>query len=161
MSSSRIDLAWTDPGGGTVTDTQIWRNGSLWKTVGSRLSSYQATGLSEGTSYAFKVRYVNDGTNGDFSNEDSAYTKLAAPSVLVGVKTSSSAVDLTWNDNSSHETNQRIHKNGSLFATVGADVEFYAATGVDADADSFKVQATNPAIPSSDFSNEVSPPYPE
>ena len=62
VSSSRIDLSWTD----TLTETgfRIWRSldGSSWAliaVVGADVSSYQDTGLASSTTYFYQVSAYN------------------------------------------------------------------------------------------------------
>lgn len=62
----------------------------------------------------------------------------AAPSALSATPVSSSAIDLSWTDNSSDETSFNIERsldgtNFSSLGTVGSNVSYYADTGLGAD----------------------------
>jgi FtsP/CotA-like multicopper oxidase with cupredoxin domain len=82
----------------------------------------------------------------------------AAPSGLNATAASSSAIDLSWTDNSNDETSFNIERSlggnsFSLLASVGADVVGYSDTGLSPDTTySYRVNAEN-ANGSSDWSN--------
>ena len=81
VSSSRIDLSWTD-NSGDESDFHIERktgSGGTWSeidTVSANTVSYQDTGLSAGTAYYYRVRAHrhSDGAYSSYSNEPSATT---------------------------------------------------------------------------------------
>jgi len=70
ISTSQINLSWTAPtndGGSEITGYDIERsldNGNTWYTVTSNTSNndtaYNDTGLSQGTSYTYRVSAIND-----------------------------------------------------------------------------------------------------
>jgi regulation of enolase protein 1 (concanavalin A-like superfamily) len=83
MSGSRIDLNWTDgsanedsfrieraTGGGSFTEVAA---------VGPNVTGYSSTGLSAGTTYAFRVRAANDAGYSMYSNTVTATTSAEAP----------------------------------------------------------------------------------
>ena len=171
-SSSAIDLAWTD-NSSNETGFKIERkteSGSYSQiaTVGAGVTSYQSTGLTASTAYTFRVRATNTTGDSSYSNEASATTLSgsgsapAAPSGLSAAAASSSAIDLSWTDNSSNETGFKIErKTGTLgtysqIATVGAGVTSYQSSGLAPTTTYiFRVRATN-AAGDSPYSNEAS-----
>ena len=85
----------------------------------------------------------------------------AAPSALAATAMSKSRIDLGWSDNSTNETGFRIERStdGTSFAqiaTVGANVQTYASTGLKANKTYYyRVRATN-AAGNSGYSNTAS-----
>jgi len=77
VGSNQVNLAWTDNSndedgfkierkdGATGTFTQV-------ATVGSNLTSFSNTGLTDGVTYFYRVRAFNTGGNSGYSNESSA-----------------------------------------------------------------------------------------
>jgi subtilisin family serine protease len=79
VSSSRIDLKWTDNSNKEKgfkierrTDTAPY---SEIATIGPNVTSYSDMGLSRKTRYYYRIRAFNDQTNSVYSNEASARTK--------------------------------------------------------------------------------------
>ncbi len=81
VSSSQINLAWTGSAGATGYLIQESANGgSSWTQVGSTSStSYQATGLTAGTTYEFRVLATWSNLTSPASGVASATTTGAAP----------------------------------------------------------------------------------
>lgn len=81
--SGQLALTWTAPtntGGSPITGYQVsTNNGSNWTDTGSTSTSHTVTGLTNGTSYTFKVRAVNGIGEGAASNVITA-TPAASPS---------------------------------------------------------------------------------
>lgn len=83
VSSTRIDLAWTD-NSSNETGFRIERKtgaAGAWgeiATAGPGATSYASTGLAPSTNYVYRVRATNGSGDSAFSNEASA-TTLAAP----------------------------------------------------------------------------------
>ncbi len=142
-SSSQIDLSWTD-NSSNETGFKIERKTGSEETyeeiatVGVNTTSYSNTGLSEATTYYYRVRAYNSAGNSNYSNESNATTCPAAPSDLSATAASSSQIDLSWTDNSSGESGFKIErKTGSegtyaQIATVGANLTSYGNTGLTA-----------------------------
>ena len=170
VSSSAIDLAWTD-NAGSETGFKIERRTGAWgtyteiATVGAGATTFQSTGLTASTSYTYRVRATNAAGDSAYSNTASATTLSSsgdvptAPSSLTAAAASSSAINLAWTDNSSNETGFKVErKTGtwgtySQIATVGAGVTSYQSTGLAAStAYTFRVRATN-AAGNSSYSN--------
>ncbi len=168
-SSSAINLSWTDNStnetgfaierktGATGTYAQI-------ATVGANVRTYANTGLAANTNYYYRVRAVNGTVYSSYSNEANATTRTAAPAAptaLAASVTSSSAINLSWTDNSTNETGFAIErKTGATgtyaqIATVGANVRTYSNTGLAANTNYYyRVRAVNGTVYSS-YSNEA------
>jgi subtilisin family serine protease len=166
LSTSEIALSWADnaddeSGFKIERKTNLAGSYSHIVTVSANVDSYDDTGLSEGTTYYYRVLAFN--AAGDSApSEDNATTSLAAPSNLSAVAVSSSRIDLSWTDHSSVESGFRIEQkvgSGGTYteiAVVGTDVEDYSSTGLD-DATTYyyRVRAYKGAIDSV-YSNETS-----
>ncbi len=173
VSSSRIDLAWTD----NSNDEEGFRierctgsgcsNFSQLATVGIGVTSYSNTGLTGGASYSYRVRAYNNGGNSAYSGAATATTPAvqppAAPTGLTPTSASTSQINLTWTDNSSNEAGFKIERcTGSgctgfaQIATVGAGVRSYSNTGLSANTTyGYRVRAYN-ADANSAYSGEAS-----
>lgn len=87
VSSSQIDLSWTD-NSSNETGFKIERktgSGGTWgqiDTVGTGATGYNDTGLAAGTTYYYRVRAYSPVGNSAYSNEDSD-TTLAPPTYSV------------------------------------------------------------------------------
>jgi len=139
ISSSQIDLAWTDNStneAGFYIERSI--NQSVWNTLATAAAdatSYSDTTPSEAVTYYYRVRAYNvDGYSG-YSNTASALTFPAAPTI--GTASAGSPADIaayvTWTDNSGGETSQVIQHtttSGSNYVT-GATVAANATSGTD------------------------------
>ena len=107
--ATEINLIWTDNSDNesgfkierstdtTATWTQI-------ATVSQNTTSYNSTGLTEGTKYFYRVRAYNSNGSSGYTNVASAITPLAAPTNLAGSVIDVNNLALTWTDNSSSET---------------------------------------------------------
>ena len=135
VSATQIDLAWTDnsttedgyriercSGGGCTAFGEI-------ATVGVNATTYQNTGLTQGTGYSYRVRAYNVTGNSEYSN--TAMVPVG-PSGLGATAVSGTQIDLAWTDNATDEDGFRIEQcqgaNCSTFgeiATVGANVTSY------------------------------------
>ena len=126
VSSSRIDLLWTQPnnGGATITGydveyklatAQSWTDASHSGTV--RTDSI--TGLTRVTAYQFRVRAVNSVGNGGWSAIVSASTisGVIGTPTLTATVASSTQVNLSWTE-----------PDGGGNAITGYDVEYKLAT---------------------------------
>lgn len=146
LSWSRIDINWIN-NATNANGVKIERKtgaGGTWTqidTVGSSTSSYANLGLTNGTTYYFRVRAYNSSGNSDYSNEANATTTLLPPSgspTLSASTYSSSRIDLSWTDPSSNEDGFQILRhtedvfigNFTEIATVGPNVTAYTDTAV-------------------------------
>lgn len=147
-SSAQINLTWTDNSndedGFRIERCTGSSCGSFAEiaTVAAGVDNYQSTGLTEGTTYGFRVRAYNGAGNSAFSNTASATTETPLPTLptnLVATATSASQINLTWNDNSTNETGFKIERctgaacsSFAEIATVGAGIVAYQNTGLSA-----------------------------
>lgn len=159
ISQSQVKLDWTD-NAGNEDGFHVYRNGSLYQTLATpNLQTYTASGLAEGTSYDWKVRAYNAGGNSAFTSTVAGATQLATPSTgTLCTPDSGTTVRVRWTDQSGHENNYEIFKNGSSHTTVAADVELYEASAVAGD--TWKVRAIAAALPDSDFTSVRTVPTP-
>lgn len=104
---------------------------------------YSDTGLSASVTYYYRIRAYNANGDSVCSNEASAITFPNIPSNLVATATSSSQINLTWQDNSFNKTGFIIEyaydieiedgwskSNYTHLATVPANTTSYSHTGL-------------------------------
>jgi subtilisin family serine protease len=166
VSASQIDLSWTDNSpneSGFKIERKKGSGGTYSQiaTVTANVASYSDTGLSEATSYYYRVRASSSAGNSSYSNEASATTYPAAPSGLSAEALTSSQINLSWIDNSSGESGFKIERKGgsggtySQKATVAANVTGYSDSGLTASTSYYyRVRAYNDAD-NSTYSNEA------
>ncbi|MCU0485384.1 MAG: protease inhibitor I42 family protein [Anaerolineales bacterium] len=171
VSYSQVNLAWTD-NADNETGFKIERCAGVGcsdfvqvAAVAANVASYANTGLAASTSYSYRVRAYNGAGDSDYTNTASAETLAlptppAAPTSLTATAVSYSQVNLAWTDNATDETGFSIERctgvdcsSFAQIATVGANVNSYANTGLAASTSySYRVRATN-AGGNSDYSN--------
>ncbi|MDP6976627.1 MAG: fibronectin type III domain-containing protein [Acidimicrobiales bacterium] len=161
-------LAWTAPsdtGGSTVTGYRVERStddGTTWATLtadtGSTSTSYTATGLANGTAYAFRVSAVNDAGAGTASSTAST-TPRTTPDAPTGVaaEVGDARSSLSWtapsSDGGSAVTGYRVERSadgGTTWDSVVDDTAStsttYTVTGLDNGTTyAFRVSAVNAA----------------
>lgn len=184
VSSSQIDLSWTDnstnedgfsiercTGSGCTDFAEIAQ-------VGANTTAYSDTGLPAETTHRYRVRGFNSAGNSNYSNEAEATTLAdtgapAAPSDLTGTSSSTGkgknkvfTVDLSWQDNSDNEdvfVIERCTESGkgknkacafSELATVSADTTTYQDGGLSRGTYRYRVKARNTNGDSA-YSNEI------
>ncbi|MCC6931249.1 MAG: fibronectin type III domain-containing protein, partial [Gemmatimonadaceae bacterium] len=108
MSSSRIDVSWSDVTGETSYEVQV--QGGQWPsfvpltTLAANVTAYShsdAVNLSPGTQYCYRVRAVSAAGPSAWSTTPCATTPGGIPAVpgnVVAVATSSSDIDVRWSD---------------------------------------------------------------
>jgi hypothetical protein len=144
FSGNEIDLTWND-NSSDETGFRIERslNGtSNWTeigVVGANIIFYKDVGLScSSATYYYRVRAYRqtDGLYSQYSNVDSAATQPCPPSDLIATTVSKTQIDLSWQDNSSDETQFYIERslngstNWSIISSVGANITQYSNTGL-------------------------------
>lgn len=146
VSTAQINLTWQDNANnetGFVIERATTNDGpfSFVGAVGANVTSFESTGLSANTRYHYKVRAINNDGTSDYSNTASGTTLQipvapTAPTQLAAVGVSTTQINLTWQDNSSSETNFEIYRSNTsggpltLLATVPANQTTYESTGL-------------------------------
>jgi hypothetical protein len=145
ISSSQINLAWTDAAtseSGYVIER--W-SGAYWTQIASlptNYTSYSNTGLTAGTIYYYRVAATSSSGGLFYGPQVSATTQSAlpslpsAPSGLTTAVVSSSQINLTWVDTSTNETGFNVERATATagpwttIATTGSNVVAYSSTGL-------------------------------
>lgn len=167
VGDNQVKLVWKD-NATNETGYKIERktgsgNYSEIATVSANVTNYTNTGLSNNTTYTYRVRAYNAVGNSDYSNE-ATVTIASVPTKPDELKISSTNTDrltITWKDNANNEKGFRIERktgSGSFseIATVSANVTSYTNTGLSNNTTySYRVRAYNDAG-NSNYSNEVS-----
>ncbi len=118
-SSSAINLSWQDNSSNeTSFRVEQLVNGAYQEVqnLAAGTTAAQVTGLAASTSYSFRVRAANSAGYSAYSNVATAATQAApvpvpaAPTGLTAQAASSSAINLSWQDNSSNETSFRVEQ---------------------------------------------------
>jgi alpha-tubulin suppressor-like RCC1 family protein len=164
-SSSQIELFWRDNSNdefGFKIERKIsGTDYSLFAAVGQNVISYSDTTVSPGNVYYYKVCAYNAlDKNGSYSNEINSYPSI--PSSLIITVTSSSQIDLYWNDNSRDEIGFKIGRKindgewDNEFSASNANTPSYSDTMVSpGNVYYYKVCAYNALDNHSDFSSPV------
>jgi len=169
VSSSQIDLAWTD--NATNEDRfEVERCLGAGCTDFARIAvrGADATSFSDGsaapsTTYSYRVRARNVGGPSDYSNVATTTTPQAppaAPTGLLATAASSSQVDLAWTDNATSEEQFEIERctgwgctDFAQIAVRGPNVTSFSDGGLAPGTTySYRVRARNAGGPS-DYSN--------
>jgi hypothetical protein len=149
-SQTQINLAWSFTGDGEdgfyidrATDA-AFTQGLVTYSVGANTTAFSATGLSNNTTYYFRVRAIVSGGS-SVSSATAAATTLktapTAPSSLVAIAVTDTETDLAWMPNSGtyqdgfyidRATNSAFTQN-LVTTAVGASAVSYSATGLNAD----------------------------
>ncbi len=160
-TQSTIDLTWeasTDNVG--VTGYDVYRGNTMIATVAG--TRYQATGLTAGTEYSFRVKAKDAaGNESAFSNTATASTlpeedtqAPTAPSGLAAANETQSTIDLTWEASTDNVavTGYDVYQGDTMIATVPGTR--YQAAGLTPGTEySFRVKAKDAAGNESAFSN--------
>ncbi len=167
MSATSINLAWQDNSTNESEflierKTGVAGGYTQIATVGANVTAYTDAGLSENTSYFYRIRATNAIGNSGYSSETSAtISPPLAPSGLTATVVSTTQIALTWIDNSSDETQFILERktggNGTYvqIATVGANVTTYTDSGLTLNtAYYYRVKCSN-VVGSSTYSNQL------
>ncbi|HET9212590.1 MAG TPA: fibronectin type III domain-containing protein [Thermoanaerobaculia bacterium] len=167
-SSSAINLSWQD----NSTDEDSFRveqfvNGAYQeiKSLAAGTTAVQVGGLAASAAYSFRVRAANAGGYSAYSNIATTTTQAvpvppAAPTALTAQAASTSAINLSWRDNSANEDSFHVQQlvNGAYqeVQILGPNVTSVQIGGLAAATTySFRVVAAN-AVGYSAYSNVAS-----
>ena len=126
VTFQRIDLAWQAAARATAYEIEQSLDGSSWATVRTTsATSAMLFGLESGTTYSFRVRGINSGGPGPYSNVATASTGASvpvAPTGLAATAVSDSRIDLRWSSVSPATTRIVIEAStgGRPFKQVGS-----------------------------------------
>ena len=164
-SSGQVGLSWTAPaanGGAAISGYKVYRSTSsgteaLYKTLGN-VTSYSDTGVTNGTTYYYKVTAVNAVGESTTSNEDSAtpaasVTVPGAPGSIAAAR-GNTQVTVSWSapisDGGSPITGYTVYRrigttgSFSFLATTSGSVTTYTDTNLtNGTAYWYQVSATN------------------
>ena len=104
---TRIDLAWTAPdnGGNAIIGYQLERKTgagsykSISTSIAADATSYSDNSPAPATAYIYRIRAVNAGGTGDWSNQAATTTPATVPAAvdnLAATAISAGAINLTW-----------------------------------------------------------------
>jgi hypothetical protein len=144
VSSNQINLSWKDnstneTGFNVERSTVSSGPYSVIADLGANVTTYSDKGLTQNTTYYYRVQAYNTSTSGTvYSSYTSVVSKktasLAAPSTLTAAVISSTQIKLSWRDNTSYETAYEIERATStggpysVIGSVGVNVITYADT---------------------------------
>ena len=147
-SDTKVDLSWTTPAnnsGDPVTGYSIYQGTSagaetLLTSTSTTATTFPSTGLTNGTTYYFKVTAVTLAGEGPFSNEASA-TPATLPGASSGLRATSGngRAVLDWtapvNNGGSAITSCNIYEGTSsggetLLQSTGSSVPTFTVTGL-------------------------------
>ena len=166
ISSSQINLSWQDNATnetGYKVERKTGASGTYAEiaSLSAGSTSYNNTGLTDGTQYYYRVRAYNSAGNSNYSNESNGTTPMNAPTSLTATAASSTQINLSWQDNSGSESGYRIERKTGVsgtyseIATVGTNVSTYNNTGLTENTTYYyRVRGYNSLV-NSDYSNEA------
>nr|AIF14204.1 fibronectin type III domain-containing protein [uncultured marine thaumarchaeote KM3_66_E12] len=157
--SLKIDLSWSTPtnGGSAVTSYKIERqtSGGAWSTIESSYgdsssTSYTSLGLSESTTYNYRISAINSVGTASASNEASDTTNSSPSQIsqITIIPTDDVGTQLSWtapSDGGSSITGYKIERDGSVIvANSNSIVTSYLDSGLDElTAYSYEISAIN------------------
>ena len=126
-SDTSVALAWTDVAGETgYRIDRSTNNGSTWTTAGSvaaGFTTFTDTGLTEATSYTYRVVATNAAGDSAPSATRSTITLPSAPTGLTATAVSPTQINLSWTDHSSTASTYYIYieqsTNGTTWTQIG------------------------------------------
>lgn len=121
-SDGSIALNWTD-NSGTETSYEVLRNGVVIATIGANSNTYSDSPPSAEQTYTYGVRAV--GKNAVSFTAEVNYTMLGQPSNVALEPTSDNEIFITWQDNSTLESNYLLFRNGIQIATLDPNIVNY------------------------------------
>ena len=174
-TSAQINLSWSDnatneSGFHVERAPDVAGSPGNWEQIAilaPNIRSYASTGLTAATVYWHRVRAYNAGGTSGYSNEASAATlpPPATPTDLAASATSSSAIQLVWQDVATNETGYEIERAPdaggaagawATIATVGPNASSFLNLGLSPTTSYwYRVRAIGTGV-SSSWSNEAS-----
>jgi fibronectin type 3 domain-containing protein len=149
VSDTSMRVTWTAVTGATGYLVERSPDGSVWTTLttATTATTYTDSGLTTDTVYHYRVRANGTTGNGAFSATANRRTILPAVSAFTATPSSTSAVQLSWDD-ASTETGYRIERlsgtTWTLVATVAAGTTNREVTGLSAGTSyQFRIMAVN------------------
>jgi hypothetical protein len=146
ISSSQLDLAWTDNSsnedGFEIERSPDGSTGwTLIHTTAANAEAHSDTGLTEGTIFHYRVRAFNNGGDSAYSASisNSTYHELFAPSDLVANVLGPASIELTWEDTNEYEEGYEVQRsdNGvdgwTVIATLGIGETEYTDNDLEAE----------------------------
>lgn len=131
QSDSSIALTWTDVTGETGYLVQrMPQSTGVWATIatlGSGITSYTDTGLSEASYYNYRIVAINQVVASPSSNASSVATQPKAPTNFTATVISGGEIDLAWTANSSAA--QYYYIDESTDDTNWHQVDYLVGTG--------------------------------
>ncbi|MFM8912285.1 MAG: fibronectin type III domain-containing protein, partial [Flammeovirgaceae bacterium] len=173
ISAISIDLTWVDASD-NETAFQIERSitsGSGFALIATPVAnsvSYTDTGLTENTTYYYRIRAINANGNSGYTSQIVATTLSPAPPVgLAATASTPSSIGVNWTDASNAETGFQIERSFtsgsgfSLIATAVANASAYLDATLTPNTTYFyRIRAVN-ATGNSSYSAEVSATTPQ
>ncbi|WP_165071831.1 fibronectin type III domain-containing protein [Paludisphaera rhizosphaerae] len=153
VSDSAVQVTWTASAGADGYTIERSVNGTNWlpldTTVGTNATSYTDSNLSEGTRFYYRVAATNASGTSTFSDPESAWTRLKAPTGLAAALISASRVGLAWVDVSGLETGYLVERSsdGTNWGdpiTTPANATNVTLTGAFSSTTYFRIQAVGP-----------------
>jgi fibronectin type 3 domain-containing protein len=152
--NAQVTLNWNANGESDIKGYKIYRGNTLIATVTHPVTTYTVTGLTNGTSYSFKVSAV-DNVNNESAKSATVSTAPVAPAdttppaVPYGLwaTAGNAQVNLNWNANGESDIKAyKIYRSNTLIATVTHPETTYTDTGLaNGTSYSFKISAVDNA----------------
>ena len=151
--NQRVMLGWVQPSGGAAVTHYEYEldNSGTWTSTGSTAPSHTVMGLTNGQSYAFRVRAVNSAGASTASGSQSATPTTTVPDALQSLSFTpgNGQVTLRWrapaNDGGDQITHYEYEQDGSgIWISTGSTDTSHTVTGLDnGQAYIFRVRAVN------------------
>ncbi|QOV88077.1 fibronectin type III domain-containing protein [Humisphaera borealis] len=145
ITTTGLTVTWTDNAAGEDGfEVEVSTDGGdTWSTAGTAddvagtgdTGSLVQTGLTEGSTYVYRVRATSGGRLSAWSSTHTVDTRPVAPSALAVTTFTDTVVNLAWTDNSAGETSVEVDRttdggnNWTTIATLAADAVSYSDTG--------------------------------
>ena len=150
-STSQLSLSWNAVAGanGYKVERSLSSGSGFSQIVSNLTTSYNNTGLNQGTRYYYRVRAFNGNGDGAYSSVANNFTRPGQVTGLSATAASSSQINLSWNNPSGTETGFQVYRSTNsnmsgqtLLATPTGTT--YSATGLSASTTYFfRIRAVN------------------